>query len=104
MQAEELQPLLESQDDIVVVDTHPTAVYEREHIAGAANLPWVMHIKGPINLPCHKLLILYCACVQEATAEEVANQLTKKFGYRNIKLLEGGCFRWMELGYPTEQK
>ena len=86
----------------MIVDTHPEAVYERGHIPGAVNLPWAMHIKGPVNLPRNKLLILYCACAHEATAEDVATQLIHQFGYKDLKLLAGGWLRWVELGYPID--
>jgi 3-mercaptopyruvate sulfurtransferase SseA len=27
-----------------------------------------------------------------------------RFGYRNVKLLEGGFLKWSELKYPIEKK
>ena len=101
---EELKKLIESKADIVVVDNQPKDVYEMEHIPGAVNFPWATQVKGPVNLPRDKVLILYCACSHEEDSGEVADQLIKKFGYKDIKLLEGGWLRWVELGYPIEKK
>jgi rhodanese-related sulfurtransferase len=100
---EELKKWIESKANIVVVDNQPKGAYDIEHIPGAVNFPWTAQIKAPINLPRNKLLILYCACTHEEDSTDVANQLME-FGYNNIKLLEGGWLRWVELGYPTEKK
>lgn len=100
---EELKRLMENKADIVVVDNQPKGAYDMEHIPGAVNFPWAMQIKLPINLPRNKVLILYCACSHEEDSTDVANQLME-FGYHNVKLLEGGWLRWVELGYPIEKK
>jgi rhodanese-related sulfurtransferase len=100
---EELKKLIESKADIVVVDNQPKGAYDMEHIPGAVNFPWAMQIKGPVNLPRNKLLILYCACAHEEDSTDVSDKL-REFGYNNIKVLEGGWLRWVELGYPIEKK
>jgi rhodanese-related sulfurtransferase len=97
---EELKKLIDSKTDIVVVDNQPKAAYDIEHIPGAINFPWATQIKGPVNLPRDKVLILYCACDHEEDSTHVAKQLVNNFGYKNIKLLDGGWLRWMGLGYP----
>jgi 3-mercaptopyruvate sulfurtransferase SseA len=101
---EELKKLIENKSDIVVVDNQPKGAYDMEHIPGAINFPWAMQIKSPVNLPRNRLLILYCACSHEEDSTHVADQLIKMFGYKDIKLLEGGWLRWVELGYPVGKK
>ena len=100
---EELKRLIESKADIVVVDTQPQGVYDLGHIPGAVNFPWVQHIKVPVNLPRNKLLIFYCACGHEEDSIDMAEKL-REFGFDNIKVLEGGWLKWVELGYPIEKK
>ncbi len=100
---EELKMMIENKANIVVVDNQPEAVYKEQHIKGAINFPWKMEIESSGNLPKDKLLILYCGCAHEEDSAHVANQLMK-FGYKNIKLLEGGWLKWVELGYPIEKK
>jgi len=97
---EDLKKLIESKSDLVVVDTQPKSAYDIGHIPGAVNFPWASQIKTPSNLPRNKLLVLYCACSHEEDASDVAEQLMKKFGYKQVKVLEGGWLRWQELGYP----
>jgi rhodanese-related sulfurtransferase len=101
---EELKKLIDSKADIVVVDNQPKAAYDIEHIPGAMNFPWASQIKGPVNLPRNKVLILYCACDHEEDSTHVAKQLINNFGYKNIKLLDGGWLRWIGLGYPAEKR
>ena len=101
---EELKKLIESKADIVVVDNQPKGAYDMGHIPGAVNFPWAMQIKVPVNLPRNKVLILYCACSHEEDSTDVADKLMKEFGYNNIKVLEGGWLRWVELNYPIEKK
>ena len=101
---EELKKLMESKADILVVDNQPKGAYDMEHIPGAVNFPWAPQIKVPVNLPRNKMLILYCACSHEEDSTDVAEKLMREFGYNNIKVLEGGWLRWVELNYPTEKK
>lgn len=121
---EELKKMMESSDpNILVVDTQPKGAYDLGHIKGAINFPWAMDIKSPGKLPKDKILILYCDCAMEGNSTDifeqltgksgscssdddstdVAGQLMSKFGYKNIKILEGGWSRWKQLGYPIEK-
>jgi rhodanese-related sulfurtransferase len=100
---DELKELIEGGADIVVVDNQPASVYDMEHIKGAISFPWAMEITDPGDLPKDKLLILYCACMHEEDAGDVAMKLITQFGYEKIMLLEGGWIKWVELGYPTDK-
>jgi rhodanese-related sulfurtransferase len=102
---EELKKLIESGDQsIVIVDVQPKGAYDMGHVKGAVNFPWAPTLKSNGNLPKNKTLILYCDCAHEEDSTEVATQLKEKYGYTNIKLLEGGWSKWREAGYPMEKK
>jgi len=101
---DELKKMIESKANIVVVDTQPKVAYEIGHIKGAISFPWAPDIKSPGNLPHNKTLILYCDCPHEEDSIDVANQLTEKFGYTDVKILEGGWLGWQKLDYPIEKK
>jgi rhodanese-related sulfurtransferase len=104
MSVEELKKLMDAgSDDIVVVDTSAELIYQDERIPGSINFPWVHEVKPPINLPRDKTLVLYCACVGEEDSLDLAQKLSFA-GFTNTKVLEGGWFRWLELGYPTVGK
>ncbi len=102
---EELKKLIDSKDpNILVVDTQPKGAYDLGHVRGAMSFPWASELKSPGKLPKNKILVLYCDCAHEEDSIDVADQLTKKWGYTNLRLLEGGWSKWQELGYPMDKK
>ncbi len=102
---DELKQMIEAnKTDFVVVDAQPQGVYNMGHVKGAVNLPWAPELNSPKNLPKDKMLIIYCDCAHEEDATDTATQLMEKWGYTNIRLLEGGWSKWQELGYPIEKK
>jgi rhodanese-related sulfurtransferase len=101
---EELKKLIDSKDpSILVADTQPKGAYDLGHVKGAINFPWAPELKSPGKLPKNKTLILYCDCAHEEDSIDTATQL-KKWGYTNLKILEGGWSKWQELGYPIDKK
>jgi len=101
---EALKKLIESGDpSISIVDVQPKGAYVLGHIKGAINFPWASDLKNAGDLPKDKTLILYCDCSHEEDSMDVAGQLKDKWGYTNIKLLEGGWSNWLKLGYPMEK-
>ncbi len=103
IKADELKKMIEGKADMVIVDVQPKGAYDFGHIKGAVNLPWAKEIKDPKKLPKNKVLVFYCDCGHEEDSIDAATQLMKKWGYTNIKILEGGWSGWMKLGYPTEK-
>ena len=101
--AEELKKLMDEGEDLVVVDTLYPYWYKRGHIKGAINFPWAEPIKEPTGIPRTKLAVLYCDCECEETSADVALQLVRDWGYKNISVLKGGWVEWNKLGYPTEK-
>jgi 3-mercaptopyruvate sulfurtransferase SseA len=100
--AEELKKLMDQGTDFVVVDTQDEGIFPVKHIRGAINFPWAPVIREPINLPRTKLLIIYCGCAGEEASKSVAQQLMSNWGFKQIKVLDGGFNRWLKLSYPTE--
>ncbi len=104
MAPDELKKHIEEHSaDIVIVDTAAPAVWEDEHIPGAIDFPYNANIKAPVPLPREKTLVIYCACKDHEDSSDVARQLTL-LGYRHVKVLKGGWFKWVDLKYPTESK
>lgn len=88
---------------IVIVDTAAPPIWEEEHIPGAVNLPYSKNITAPVPLPREKTLVVYCACKDHEDSTDVARQLSL-LGYRNVKVLKGGWFKWLELKFKTVSK
>ena len=103
IKAEELKKLIENKaPDILVVSNDPQESFDEAHIPGAVSLPWVTQLKMPVNIPRNKTLVLYCACAHEEDSSDMAAKLAQ-FGYRSIKVLEGGILKWNELKFPLEK-
>jgi rhodanese-related sulfurtransferase len=104
MPPEELKKHIEEHSkDIVIVDTAAPAIYEDEHISGAVNLPYTKNLAAPVPLPREKTIVFYCACKDHEDSTDMARQLSL-LGYRNVKVLKGGWFKWVDLKYPTRSK
>ena len=101
MAPEELKKHIDQHSDgVVIVDTAATLIWEEEHIPGAISFPWKPSISLPVSLPRDKMLVLYCACKDHEDSTDMAKKLSQ-LGYQNVKVLKGGWFKWVELGYKT---
>jgi 3-mercaptopyruvate sulfurtransferase SseA len=104
IKCEELKKLIDSKaNDVLVVCNDPQESYDEGHIPGAISFPWVSTLKPPVSLPRNKTLVLYCACSHEEDSSDMAAKLAK-FGYHDLKVLEGGWLRWLKLKYPIQKK
>ena len=85
-----------------LVDTQPTDGYTDGHIPGAISYPWVMQIKNfPISLPRDRVLIFYGSCPNDTS--DMIKKLAE-FGYMDVKVMDGGWYKWLELHYPVAGK
>lgn len=85
--------------NIVLVDTQPASGYADTHIPGAVSYPWVMRITTfPISLPRDKTLIFYGSCPNDTS--NIVKQLAE-YGYFNVKIMDGGLYKWVDLKYPV---
>jgi rhodanese-related sulfurtransferase len=104
IKCEELKKMIDSKAaDFLVVSNDPQESFKEDHIPGAVSFPWVDTLKPPITLPRNKTLVLYCSCSHEEDSSDMAAKLAR-FGYHNVKVLEGGFLKWSELKYPIEKK
>jgi len=104
MTPEELKKHIEERSsDIVIVDTAATLIWEEEHIPGAISFPYRANIASPVPLPREKTLVIYCACKDHEDSSDMAKQLSL-LGYQKVKVLKGGWFKWLDLGYKTVSK
>jgi rhodanese-related sulfurtransferase len=100
--AEVLKLLQDKDTTIALVDTQPVDGYVEAHLPGATNYPWAMRITHfPISLPRNKTLIFYGSCPNDT--EDTVKKLAE-FGYENVKIMDGGLYKWQELKFPVEGK
>ncbi len=95
-----LKMVQDKDSSVVVVDTQPADGFAEGHIPGAVNYPWVMQIKHfPISLPRNKTLVFYGSCPHDT--DDTIRQLAE-YGYFNVKVMDGGWYKWVALKYPAE--
>jgi 3-mercaptopyruvate sulfurtransferase SseA len=100
--AEVMKMMQDSSAKFALVDTQPVDGYADTHIPGAINYPWVMQIKKfPINLPRDRALIFYGSCHNDTSS--MVSKLAE-FGYTNVKIMDGGLEKWLELKYPATRR
>jgi rhodanese-related sulfurtransferase len=100
--ADVLKLMRDKDATIALVDTQPVDGFAEAHIPGATNYPWVMRVTHfPIALPRNKTLIFYGSCPNDT--DDMVKKLAE-FGYENVKIMDGGVYKWQELKYPVEGK
>lgn len=95
---DELQSLLKANKEIFILDIRNAEDYEKDHIEGAVNIPFVQVGDNLDKIPKNKLVVLYCYSGQNG-GQVVA--LLNILGY-HAKSLSGGWGGWLAaLGKPN---
>ena len=92
---------LANEGKAVFVDVRSRSSYDAGHIKGAISMPGSQMLARMRELPQGKMLITYCACVEEHTAARAVLQLNAH-GIKNAAALVGGWNQWAALGLPIE--
>ena len=95
-----LQMVNAKDPSFVLVDLQPEEAYAVSHVPGAINFAYEEKITPPIALPRDKTLIFYCPCQHDEDSIATINML-REFGYSDMKVLEGGWYKWVDLKYPV---
>jgi rhodanese-related sulfurtransferase len=97
--ADVLKMMQDKTAKFALVDTQPVDGYAAGHIPGAISYPWTMQIKSfPIPLPRDRVLIFYGSCPSDTS--DMVKRLGE-FGYFNVKTMDGGWYKWLQLKYPA---
>jgi rhodanese-related sulfurtransferase len=107
--AEEVERLIKTKGNVVIVDTDDSMSYGAEHIKGAVNITYdpAVDISNEDQmlgvLPGDKLVVFYCNCPHEEDSAPMVQEMWQ-LGYARdkVKALQGGLTRWEQLGYPLE--
>jgi rhodanese-related sulfurtransferase len=118
--AEELHQWIESQKDMVIVDTMPyDASFKKQHVPGAVQFlfpipdmeSWEAQetdgrsaddyeaLLGPDK---DKPIVVYCGFVK-CTRSHNGAVWAKKLGYKNVYRFSGGIYAWRGAGYTVEK-
>jgi rhodanese-related sulfurtransferase len=114
---QELKELLDSDQQIVLVDAMPaSASYDKGHIAGAVNFEFPKEVIDQWNEETmgqrtqeqyaqllgddkQKQVVVYCGFVKCARSHNAA-VFARELGYTNVKRYPGGIHAWRGAGYP----
>ena len=101
--ADELHALLESRNDIVVLDVRQPLdlLAHSEIIPGAKRVPPKDVLEQVSVIPKEKDSVIYCTCPSEKTSKAIL-QKARALQFSRIKFLRGGLAAWKEKGYPVE--
>jgi rhodanese-related sulfurtransferase len=100
---DELQRLLASGADFVLVDALSPMAYAHSHLPGAINITpdWVDG-RAQRRIPdLETAVVVYCADAECMSSVRVAERLLE-LGYRNVRHYAGGKRDWVDAGLPVE--
>lgn len=117
--AAELKDLIDSDKDILIVDTMPYKHYKKIHVPGAKQFLFPIPEMGAWNTKeidgkskkdyeallgadKHKTIIIYCGFVK-CTRSHNGAMWAKKLGYKNVFRFSGGIYAWQGAKYKTEK-
>jgi rhodanese-related sulfurtransferase len=79
----------------MVIDARDKAQFDKEHIAGAANIEWRRVLAERKQIPKDKPVLLYC---NTGTLSAQAGFALRVAGYENVRILQGGYAEWKAKG------
>ena len=86
---EEMREMLNSNNNIILLDVRSSQEFEEGHLSGAINIPtYELYILAPKKLK-DKDVIIIAYCTVGVRSKQAINIL-RKMGYRNLYHLEGG--------------
>ena len=91
------------QRDFVLVDTLPTAAYNKGHLPGAVHIVSdnILNL-SPSRLPDRQqVIVVYCASIDCKRAGLSAERL-ESLGYGRVYHFIGGKREWIAAGFPLE--
>ncbi len=100
---DELQRLIAAGDTPILVDVRGATMQDVDprRIPGAIGVPLDAIEAGDAELPRDRLIVLYCACPNEAGAAKAARLLLDR-GYARARPLLGGLDAWIVAGHAVE--
>ncbi len=115
----ELKNLIDSGQDILIVDTMPYKAYKKIHVPGAKQFLFPIPEMGAWNTKetdgksikdyeallgadMQKTIIIYCGFVK-CTRSHNGAVWAKKLGYKNVFRYSGGIFAWQGAKYPSDK-
>jgi rhodanese-related sulfurtransferase len=117
--AAEIKAMIDSGQEILIVDTMPYKHYKKIHVPGAKQFLFPIpdmeiwdaketdgkskkDYEALLGADKHKTIIIYCGFVK-CTRSHNGAMWAKNLGYKNIFRFSGGIFAWQGAKYPTDK-
>lgn len=99
LNAQELAELLDSDEDVLLVDVRSPYEYEHDgHISGSRLLPLQALMQRVDELPKNQQIVFVC---RSGNRSQVACEQLSRLGYGNVKNFNGGMIAWQMAGLPV---
>lgn len=99
LNAQELAALLESGEELLLVDVRSPYEYEHDgHINGSRLLPLQALMQRVDELPKSQQIVFVC---RSGNRSQVAAEQLVRLGYTNVKNFNGGMIAWQMAGLPV---
>ncbi len=103
---EVLQNVIQSKSKILLIDGRSESAYHRGHIPGAVNIPYIQrdYFSGQLlgDVARETPIIVYCSGENCNTSVELAKSLSRKYGFVNVQVFEGGWEEWVKRKNPIQ--
>lgn len=100
LSVEELKKL--KREDLVLLDTRAEKEFTVSHLKRAREVGYFwFDMRSLYDIPKDAYIVLYCAVGNRST--KIAEKLIKS-GYKNVYVLYGGIFEWVNTGNPVYTK
>ena len=99
-EVEDLRAGLESAERPFVLDVRMPEIFERQHVAGAVNIPTEEISSRLGELPADRNQPIVTVC-NRGNLSLRGMLVLQSLGFRNVKSLNGGAVAWAEQGLPT---
>ncbi len=104
---EAIQNRIQSKSKILLIDGRSESAYHEGHILGAVNIPYMQRDYFSRQLLADVArdtpIIVYCSSKNCNTSVELAKFLSRKFGFINIQVFEGGWEEWVKGKNPIQK-
>lgn len=97
---EQVREWQESSAEFVLVDARDAIQYEREHIPGAINIPYVEIRVGGLLPARDQRIVVYCSS-ETCPISQYAYEALDQLGYEEIYDMRAGLQGWKDAGFPT---
>lgn len=103
---EALQNIIQSKSKILLIDGRSESAYQKGHILGAVNIPYMQrdYLSEQLlsNVARETPIIVYCSGKHCNTSVELAKFLSQKFGFIHVRVFAGGWEEWIKGKNPIQ--